>query len=246
MERKLKALSKFDSTRQISAPSISRRRLDLALVFDATGSMNPYIDAVKRSLSDLSEEIVGEVPDTRIGTVVYGDHDAAFLVKKQEFTSDTSVVASFIHGAGSAPNSDWPEAVEVGLQAANSLDWRIGGQRALVLVGDAPPHGVVDGRKGNTHYRDEAVALARIGVHVYSVQCGEDSDTERAFKEIASITQGKYLRLSQASDLAYLIVAVCMKEFGLLGTYVRGLEGKRELTSSRIDLARMLTDGSEE
>lgn len=230
-----------------STPTFRARRLDLALVFDATGSMSPYLDEVRRGLTRLSAEIAAEIGDTVTAVIVYGDYDAEFLAKTQNFTPSLESVAAFISQSGVAPNSDTPEAVEEALFEANGLSWRVSGQRALVLVGDAPPHGVTDSRqncKRGHYYETEAQRLADKAVRIYAVQCGGDDQTSRAFARMATITAGKHIHLEKLDDLIHLIAAICMKEFGELEKYSRQLQDSKTLTESRARLIRQLTDGS--
>jgi hypothetical protein len=68
----------------------------------------------------------------------------------QEFTSDAEAVAAAIQTLGASGGNDWPESVYTGLLGAirgvedcdgNTLGaWRRNARKALILLGDAPPH----------------------------------------------------------------------------------------------------------
>lgn len=47
--------------------------IDLALVFDTTGSMGSYLQGMKSAFKDLAKNLFNQVPDTRITVVDYKD-----------------------------------------------------------------------------------------------------------------------------------------------------------------------------
>ncbi len=126
--------------------------LDVALVVDATGSMQNVIDDLKHHLDDLADTLQRLVPTARIGVVAYRDRDQDqvataprrsedFLVKWTDLTFSAKKVRTFLDGLVAEGGGDWPEAVKDGLDCAmHKLKWRRDAKKVIVLVGGSPPH----------------------------------------------------------------------------------------------------------
>ncbi|HLK10004.1 MAG TPA: vWA domain-containing protein [Candidatus Binatia bacterium] len=126
--------------------------LDVALVVDATGSMQNVIDDLKHHLDDLADTLQRLVPTARIGAVAYRDRDDGdvataprrsedFLVKWSDLTFNAKKVRTFLDGIVAEGGGDWPEAVKDGLDCAmHKLKWRADAKKVIVLVGGSPPH----------------------------------------------------------------------------------------------------------
>jgi hypothetical protein len=126
--------------------------LDVALVVDATGSMQNVIDDLKHHLDDLADTLQRLVPTARIGAVAYRDRDQDdvataprrsedFLVKWTDLTFNAKKVRTFLDGLVAEGGGDWPEAVKDGLDCAmHKLKWRPDAKKVIVLVGGSPPH----------------------------------------------------------------------------------------------------------
>lgn len=134
---------------QLPSRQQSAQKLDLAIMFDTTGSMYSYLECVRRKLANLAKEVFDAVPDTRVGVMAYGDYcdaDSTYVTKVKDLTDDISSVKHFVEFVEPTGGGDTPEAVEEALYEANQLSWRVGSHRAAVLIGDAPPHGITDSR----------------------------------------------------------------------------------------------------
>lgn len=217
--------------------------LDLALIFDTTGSMYSYLEEVRRQLSRLVKEIHTSVPNARIAVIAYGDYCDAYVTKVLDLTDNFRAVEEFVRSVDKTGGGDFPEAVEEALYRANQLNWRIGSSRAAVLVGDAPPHGVEDAMR-QFDYKSETTSLAKKGIRIYATQCGASELTERVFRWIAGQTNGKHLKLENIQDLVELLIGICMKEVGLLDSYVENLAKGKLLTDSKARVLKQLTGSS--
>lgn len=188
---------------------------DIVFAFDTTGSMYPYLAAVRSRLLTLIDILRAEVPGIRLGFIAFGDHcdeGKPYLLKICPLTSDLDEVQRFVAAVQPTGGGDLPEAVEDVLHAASaSFDWRAASPKALVLVGDAPPHEPHDCPNGYD-WRCEAQQLAARGVQMYTVQCGTFRATRRVWQWLANETCGCYLPLSLASDLSGLLLAICLQQ----------------------------------
>ncbi|TMA38444.1 MAG: VWA domain-containing protein [Deltaproteobacteria bacterium] len=126
--------------------------LDVAIVVDATGSMQSIIDDLKRRMDDLAATLQRLVPTARVGAVAYRDRDEGkgptgprqsedFLVKWTDLTFNVKKVQAFFNGIVAEGGGDWPEAVRAGLETAmRQMKWRSDAKKVIIIVGGSPPH----------------------------------------------------------------------------------------------------------
>jgi len=115
--------------------------LDVALVIDATSSMQFVIDDVRDKLSELVGTLQRLVPTARVGIVVYRDHDDEYVTKWTDLSFHTNKLQGFLASITAFGGGDFPEAVRDGLDAAvQDLNWRKKSKRVIILVGGSPPH----------------------------------------------------------------------------------------------------------
>ncbi len=226
--------------------------LDILFCFDTTGSMYRFLEQVRSEITHLSQMIQNHIPKSRVGVIAHGDYcdaSTAYVTRGLDFTTDIVKISRFIWGTQKTDGGDFPEAIEEALFKANQMDWRLGSRRAIALIGDAPPHGVIDSVKNCKYghfWRREVEALKRKGIKIYAIQCGRHRDTERVFREMAQITGGVYLNLHNINDLVDLLIGVCMREVGLLMTFQEQLRRSQQLTTSKKSLLNCLGSGSGE
>lgn len=219
--------------------------LDVTFAFDTTGSMYQYLDQVRNELKAFATALHEAVPDVRIGVIAYGDYcdrDSTYVTKQLSLTPDIQAVRNFLLNVESTGGGDEPEAVEEALSCAREAGWRLGSRRALVIVGDAPPHGVIDPLVGKD-YREEAKALASVGIVGYPVLCGQSRSAREAFAEVASLMRGRLLQIGNVHELIDILLAVCLKEMNQLTAYVEKMRLAGRLTTDRKRIFAQLTDG---
>lgn len=233
-----------DDKPSVAKPFHTTTALDVVMMFDTTGSMYGFLEEVRRELSRLALEIHDSVPNARVGVIAYGDYCDTYVTKVLDLTDNFNDVRHFVRSVEATGGGDFPEAVEEALYRANKLNWRIGSSRAVVLVGDAPPHGVEDSIY-RYDYRAEAKALGQMGVRIYATECGANESTERVFRWLSKQTNGTYLKLENILDLVDLLIGICMKEVGLLDAYMEKLAGGRLLTDSKARVFKQLTGASD-
>lgn len=242
-----KQLARKDEKPSASNKFQTTTALDVVLMFDTTPSMYEFLEEVRRELSRLASEIHHSVPNVRMGVIAYGDYDSdIYVTEVLDLTDNFKAVTKFVGSVRpQTTGRDWPEAVEEALNQANQLNWRIGSSRAVVLVGDAPPHGVEESDPIRTYdYKVEANALGKKGVKIYATQCGTYPSTEPVFRWMAAQTKGTYLKLENIQDLVDLLIGICMKEVGLLGAYMEKLAASKSLTDSKVKVFKQLTGAS--
>lgn len=115
--------------------------LDVALVIDATDSMQFVIDSVRDRLSRLVTLLRKLVPTSRIGIVAYRDKGEEYVTKWVDLSFSTPKLKGFLANMQADGGGDWPEAVYEGLDAAvHDLSWRKRSRRVVIIAAGSPPH----------------------------------------------------------------------------------------------------------
>ncbi len=189
--------------------------LDLIFVIDLTGSMWDDIDEVKIQASDIVDE-VAEVSGYRIAIVGYRDLPDTVTFEDYPFSRDKEEILANINSLTTSGGGDTPEAVyEALLRAINTEaigNWRDGVSKAIILMGDAPPHekGDIGSPSADYKYTLEDVAEAAYEVdpaNIYSIVIGGDSDAAEKFEELADETDGSFFSAAEAEDVPERIMA---------------------------------------
>ncbi|MCB9730366.1 MAG: VWA domain-containing protein [Deltaproteobacteria bacterium] len=172
----------------------ARPRIDVAFVLDATGSMGPWIDAARRRISDIAEELAAgdPKPEVRFALVAYRDKGDEFVTRITRFTPHLQEMKDALDGTNAAGGGDTPEAVLEALEAGvHGLDWNDSDPstiKLLYLVGDAPPHIHPDSPDEETLLGQ---ALER-GIVIHTIACGDmDSGGRRFFERVARLSEGR-------------------------------------------------------
>ncbi|MFQ5507609.1 MAG: FHA domain-containing protein, partial [Planctomycetota bacterium] len=117
-----------------------KRGLDIAILFDSTGSMGSYLEAAKRNLSAILEELAELVPGSRIALLTYRDHESEYLTRHTRLGTKPFAARAFLGSVQAGQGGDFEEAVDEAMARALELRWRTGSYKILIIVGDAPPH----------------------------------------------------------------------------------------------------------
>lgn len=123
---------------------------DLVFVQDCTGSQGSYISSATKNIQLICDNIYqsGKLQsreDLRVGLVAYRDHppqDHTYVTRNFGFSSDIDKVHRDLSSLYASGGGDGPEAVTAGLAEALKMDWREHASKMIVLIADAPPHGV--------------------------------------------------------------------------------------------------------
>lgn len=188
--------------------------IDLLFTFDTTGSMYTCIAQVRRDISATAKRLFKDIPNLRIGVIAHGDYcDGPRAITKLDFSDDVNTVCRFVETVRDTSGGDEPECYELVLHEARSFSWTSGKNKAVVMIGDATPHGPHE--RQNTKkldWRNELKLLCEAGIHVHAVQALGRSHATAFWKECASITGGHHLELHQFSHVTDLIHAICYNQ----------------------------------
>jgi hypothetical protein len=178
-------------------------RVEVVFALDTTGSMSGLIDGAKRKIWMIAQYIAAgqPKPDLRVGLVAYRDRGDEYVTRFYDLTDDLDKVFERLSSFEAAGGGDTPEHVSKALwDAVHRTSWTRGqaALKQIYLVGDAPPH---------TDYQDgfDYHAIAREahdqGIHINTVRCGFDRQTQVVWNEIASAASGEYASIDQSGGV---------------------------------------------
>lgn len=228
---------------------------DLQVVFfcDTTGSMYPYFERVRDSIVRIAERIAQERVQAQFAAYAYKNHgdeayhfDGAYPFLHRPLTADPNAIRSALAEVRPGGGGDGLCAVEDAFHHLNTQTGNvIGGKmkRVGVVIGDMPPHGVVDRLSHCPHeynYREEVAELHRKGFTFYSVFCFEEGElaSERKqkiqeyYRWLARETGGKCLDLTDIASLVDVLLGICMKETGHLDSFLAEIRKRPALPAT--------------
>ncbi|KAK5993959.1 Alpha-protein kinase vwkA [Cladobotryum mycophilum] len=140
---------KYDVTKAVAAPRSTEGLFksicstDLLFLIDTTGSMSPYIDAVKSQVKSIIDDInvtFFNEAEVRIAVVGYKDHHDSPNIQFLDFTTDVNQMRSFLDQLHAVGGLDAPEDVLGGIRQSLNAAWKHQ-TRCIIHIADAPPHG---------------------------------------------------------------------------------------------------------
>lgn len=187
--------------------AVAKPAVEVAFVLDTTGSMGGLIEGAKRKIWSIATAIVDSNPDAdvRMGLVAYRDIGDDYVTRTFDLTTDIQDLYANLLELKARGGGDWPESVNEALDVAvNKLRWTAGDEvrRIVFLVGDAPPH--MDYAQDTKYPITLAVAKQK-DIVVNAVLAGNAQDTERVWRDIAQIGNGRFIRIPQDGGKVVII-----------------------------------------
>ncbi len=163
--------------------------IDVAFVVDSTGSMGHVVRWVQSDVMKMMRAFDLISTEPRIGVTFYRDHGDEYVTQVYPMTSSAAHLAKSIQTATAKGGADLPEAVLEALQeTVNKIGWSKSGNKAVVLIGDAPPH-------EDTLPKVQALVeqCAKAGAKFYGVKVRtpKGADELPSFDDIAKWGNGK-------------------------------------------------------
>eukprot|EP01117_Protostelium_nocturnum_P014428 TRINITY_DN5488_c0_g1_i1.p1 TRINITY_DN5488_c0_g1~~TRINITY_DN5488_c0_g1_i1.p1 ORF type:complete len:404 (-),score=155.14 TRINITY_DN5488_c0_g1_i1:45-1256(-) len=189
--------------------------VDVAISFDTTGSMYGALKEVRSKVNETVSTLLRDITNIRFAIMAHGDFcDGSGLLKTLDFSKSPKEITDFVQNAPPTGGGDWPEAYEYVLREARKLSWNPEHAKALIMIGDAPPH-PPSYTTDLIWWRDEVEALYRfMGVRIYAVQAYQSRSSEPFWRELARRSGGVYLRLSNFELMTDMFRAVCYHQAG--------------------------------
>ncbi|KAK2462141.1 hypothetical protein APHAL10511_005839 [Amanita phalloides] len=237
-----------------SATTQTSDKLDILFLVDATSSMQPCIDQVRKSVKKLQDDLVASGKwsrqNLRFGLVAFRDypqngHDYGFVTRQYPFDTDPDALQSNLSILQATGGGDGPEAqVEAFAQALNP-GWANDAIKVAILITDSPPHGLNEiGDKfpdGSSDQKDPARIvnrLAKLGVTLHVLSCEPTLSLEYDnaldfYRGMVKKASGRLFGLSDVQKLADFIIGGIVETKSIENiafqkkSYIQSLAAKR-------------------
>lgn len=189
------------------APKDAKKpRIQVCFVLDTTGSMSGLIEGAKEKIWSIANEMIAAkpTPDLELALVGYRDRGDEYITKVTDLTADIDAIHARLMECSANGGGDGPESVNQALhEAVTKVSWSDDRDvlKIVFLVGDAPPHMDYD---NDMRYPEVCQAAMKRDLVINAVQCGQQDDTARTWKEIAKLGEGKYIALVQTGGMVHV------------------------------------------
>jgi Mg-chelatase subunit ChlD len=187
-------------------PPQSKPRIEVCFVLDTTGSMGGLIEGAKQKIWSIANEMISArpTPELKLGLIGYRDRGDEYVVKSFSLTDDIDAIYGHLREFQAGGGGDAPESVNEALaEAIHKMPWSSDSKvlKIIFLVGDAPPH--MDYPNG-PKYPDLCREAAKKELIINTIQCGEMAETKPIWQEIAKLSEGSYVAISQSGNVAVI------------------------------------------
>jgi Mg-chelatase subunit ChlD len=227
------------------APVVKRPRLEVLFCIDTTGSMSGLLDGAKAKIWTILNQIASGKPHPEISVslVAFRDRGDSYITKVHPMTTDFDQFYLDLKALDANEGGDTPESVNQALDdSVNKVKWSESKQviKLLFLIGDAPPH--MD-YPDDVKYPVTCKKAKEKGIIINTIQCGDDNECTRYWKEIAEQGGGAFTRIPQTGGTRSIstphdkrlaeINAALLKSVLVFGDAARKDEGRRKAESAR-------------
>ena len=181
---------------------LRKQGLEIAFLFDSTGSMGSLLADAKRDLLEMIELIEELVPSTRISLITYRDRGDDYTTRSTRLGIGHFEALAFLASVTADGGGDHPEAVDAALKVARQLRWKRNAQKIVVIIGDAPPHS-----RRISKCRSDIAAIRRNKGQVHCLVSGGDRGTMRTLDKLARIGGGKARPRSYRDELTVQLLS---------------------------------------
>jgi len=194
------------SVAKTAPPPQSKPRIEVCFVLDTTGSMGGLIEGAKQKIWSIANEMISAqpTPKLKLGLIGYRDRGDEYVVKSFGLTDDIDAIYGHLREFQAGGGGDAPESVNEALaEAIHKMPWSSDSKvlKIIFLVGDAPPH--MDYPNG-PKYPDLCREAAKKDLIINTIQCGEMAETKPIWQEIAKLSEGSYVGISQSGNVAVI------------------------------------------
>jgi len=178
------------------------RKIEVVFVLDTTSSMSGLIETAKEKIWSIATTMAQaeQAPEIRMGLVAFRDRGDDYVTRVVDLSADLDSMYATLMQFAAVGGGDGPESVNRALSAAiEEISWSQdpSSYQVVFLVGDAPPH--MD-YQGEPQYPEIVRAAAARGIVVNTIQCGDVQPTVEHWTRIASLGNGRYMKVGQTGD----------------------------------------------
>jgi len=145
----------------------------------------------------------------------------SYVTKSFGFTDDISIMQANLNRLTAVGGGDGPEAQTAALAAALDMEWIDDAVKMVVLITDAPPHGIGEDGDGFTESPDQndpleiARQMAERGITLFVIACepalSRYKNAVDFYTALTQLTSGKMFSLMMADKLGDYIVGTAVE-----------------------------------
>ena len=183
-----------------TAPPAARKpKVEVVFCLDTTGSMTGLIEGAKAKIWSICNQIASgkPTPELKVGLVAYRDRGDEYVTRVFDLSDDLDAIHGHLKKFKAAGGGDTPESVNQAVyDAVHKVKWSDDKKvlKIIFLVGDAPPH--MD-YKDDVKYPDTCKKAVEKGILINTIQCGNDAECTRYWKDIAVKSEGSFVAIAQ-------------------------------------------------
>ena len=194
----------------------ARPEVEVVFCLDTTGSMGGLIDAAKKKIWSISNQIASgnPTPHVKIGLVAFRDRGDEYITRVFDLTDDLDGVHQNLMKFQANGGGDTPESVNQALHdSVSKIKWSANKKtlKLIFLVGDAPPH--MD-YKDDVKYTDTCKLAVARDIIINTVQCGRDAECTRYWKDICRLAEGSFVQIDQQGGPIVTVATPYDKDLG--------------------------------
>ena len=191
-----------------SAKPAKKPQVEVVFCLDTTGSMGGLIEGAKQKIWSICNQIASgkPVPDLKVGLVAFRDKGDEYITKVIDLSADLDAIHGHLKGFQAKGGGDIPESVNQALDdAVNKVNWSTDNKtlRIIFLVGDAPPH--MD-YADDVKYPVTCEKACKKGIIVNTIQCGNDANCTKTWKDICLKAEGSYVQIAQDGGVTPVVM----------------------------------------
>lgn len=189
-------------------PNQSQRKIQVAILFDTSNSMDGLIDQAKSRIwtivNDLSSlKHQGQTPTIEIALYDYGNSglsvESNYIRKQIDLTTDLDVISEKLFGLRTNGGSEYCGAV-IGA-SINELNWTSHPQdlRMIYIAGNEPFN------QGKIDYKEVCKTAAQKDINVNTIYCGNYEQGVREFWfDGAKLGKGEYFNIDSDQQIVHI------------------------------------------
>src|SRR5262245_49135691 len=180
-----------------AAKASEKPRVEVVFCLDTTGSMSGLIDAAKKKIWSISNQITTgkPTPQVKIGIVNYRDRGDSFVTKVFDLTDDLDSIYTTLMSFNADEGGDTPESVNQALfDAVHKIAWSKDKKvlKMIFLVGDAPPH--MD-YPDDVKYPETCKEAVKRDIIINTVLCGNSGTAKEHWLKICRSAEGSFVQI---------------------------------------------------
>jgi hypothetical protein len=193
---------------------LRHKGIDVAILFDSTGSMSGFIREVKSTIREMIHVLTDIVPNCSICLMTYkGDSRSSdYVINSTPLVQDPFELLNFMQSVViSGGSAEGFAAIGTALEATrDGLYWREGTEKVIVIIGDAPPFPWKKGICLDAARRFKG-KVASIYKQSSGVTLAMEPETKSFFRKLSSTGGGPFLLYDEGEgDVVRRIVSAVL------------------------------------